>query len=63
MGKKVVLALLLVATACLMTGCPFFVSSAHSRAHAKAIDRNLVEIHQFFDRHFWLYDWDSPYDN
>ena len=61
--KKFLLIVLLIAVMFIAVGCPFLISSQHTRAHAKAANNNMVEIHQFLDKHFWLYDWEDPYDN
>lgn len=61
--KKILTVVLLIAIAFLAVGCPFLISSAHTRAHAKAMNNNVIEIHEFMDRHFWLYDWEDPYVN
>ena len=63
MEKKWIVSLLLIAVAFAMVGCPFLMGSAHTKAHTKAMNTNMIEIHQFLDRHFWLYDWDDPYVN
>ena len=63
MGQKLIFVFLLIAMAVLLTGCPFFVSSAHTRHHSNAIHKNMVEIHAFLDRHFWLNDWEDPHIN
>ena len=63
MKKTLITALLLIAVAFLAAGCPFIISSEHTRAHAKAMNYHLIEMHKFVDRHFWLYDWEDPYVN
>ncbi|NUM34820.1 MAG: hypothetical protein HUU50_09760 [Candidatus Brocadiae bacterium] len=61
--KKFLLVLLLVLTVFMAMGCPFIVNSGHTKAHAKAMNYNVIQIHKFMDRHFWLYDWEDPYVN
>jgi len=61
--KKIFLVFLLLLTAFMAMGCPFLMSSDHTRAHAKAMNHNMIEIHKFMDRHFWMYDWQDPYVN
>ena len=58
--KKIALSLLLVVIAFTVGGCPFFTTPEHRRAHRRAIDRNMEEIHRFTDRYFWDYDWEDP---
>lgn len=55
--------LLLLALAFVVGGCPFFASSAHTRAHQRTIDNGWTEIHRFTDCHFWNYDWENPNGN
>ena len=61
--KKIIVILLLLAMAFMIMGCPFIISSSHTRSHTKAMNVHAVQIHQFIDRHFWLYDWQDPYVN
>ncbi len=60
--KKIAITFLLMLIAFMAGGCPFFMDAAHTRAHKRAINRDMVEIHQFTDRHFWSYDWEDPYN-
>lgn len=61
MKKRMLFSMCLLAFTLMATGCPYFTNAAHTRAHSRAIDNDMVEIHQFMDRHFWSYDWQDPY--
>lgn len=63
MSRKIIMILLLIAILFLAGGCPFLFNSTHTRAHRSVIERDMIEIHHFTDRHFWNYEWDSPEDN
>lgn len=61
--QKLIFVLLLIAIACCLVGCPFVMEESHTQDHTKVINVHSVEMHKFFDRYFWLYDWEDPYVN
>jgi len=63
MNKKWILGIMLFLMAFTSIGCPFVVSEEHSEKHAKVTSKYFTDIHRFFDRHLWNYDWDEYLKN